>query len=50
MPAGKALELRKAYFAATSFNDAQVGRVLAALAATGLDKTTTVVLFGDHGV
>ncbi len=27
----------------------QVGRLLDALTATGLDKTTTVVLFGDHG-
>lgn len=49
MPPAKALELRKAYFAATSFNDAMVGQVLDALAATGLDKNTTVVLFGDHG-
>ncbi|MGC4073002.1 MAG: sulfatase [Nibricoccus sp.] len=42
-------ELRRGYYAATSFTDAQVGRVLAALAASGLEKNTIVVLFTDHG-
>ena len=37
------------YYASVSFVDAQVGRVLEALKETGLDKTTTVVLIGDHG-
>ena len=37
------------YYASVSFVDAQVGRVLDALKETGLDKTTTVVLIGDHG-
>ena len=40
---------RQAYFAAASFADAQIGKVLDALAATGLDKTTVVTLWGDHG-
>jgi iduronate 2-sulfatase len=49
MPAAKALELRRAYFAAVSFNDALVGQVLAALTASGFAGNTTVVLWGDHG-
>ncbi len=37
------------YYAATSYMDAQLGRVLAALEETGLAKNTIVVLWGDHG-
>ncbi|MDX1983042.1 MAG: sulfatase [Bryobacteraceae bacterium] len=37
------------YRAATSFMDAQIGRVLAALEETGRRRDTVVVLFGDHG-
>ena len=37
------------YLAATSYIDAQVGRVLAALDETGLAKNTLVILWGDHG-
>jgi len=37
------------YRAATSFMDAQVGRVLTALEETGQSSNTVVVLFGDHG-
>lgn len=37
------------YYASVSFADAQIGRVLDALKALGLDKNTTVVLIGDHG-
>jgi uncharacterized sulfatase len=37
------------YYAATSFMDAQVGKVLDALRATGLDRNTIVFLFGDQG-
>ena len=41
--------LVRAYLARTSFMDAQVGRVLAALEATGRAKDTIVVLWSDHG-
>jgi iduronate 2-sulfatase len=37
------------YHAAISYMDAQLGRVLDALDATGLAKNTIVVLWGDHG-
>lgn len=41
--------LRRGYYAATSFADAQIGRVLDALERTGLGKNTIVVVWGDHG-
>jgi iduronate 2-sulfatase len=37
------------YYAATSYVDAQFGKVLAALEATGLAAKTLVILWGDHG-
>jgi len=37
------------YLAAVSYIDAQVGRLLDALAETGLAQNTAVVLWGDHG-
>ncbi len=37
------------YYAAVSYMDAQVGRVLAALDATGLAERTIIVFWGDHG-
>lgn len=37
------------YYAATSYMDSQLGRVLDALDQTGLAKNTVVVLWGDHG-
>jgi iduronate 2-sulfatase len=37
------------YYAATSYMDAQLGKVMAALEETGLAKNTIVVLWGDHG-
>ena len=41
--------LVRAYLASISFVDAQVGRVLDALKANGLEKNTVVVLWSDHG-
>jgi iduronate 2-sulfatase len=49
MPRAKQVEIRKAYFSAVSYNDDVIGRVLKVLEETGLDKTTVVVMFGDHG-
>jgi len=44
------LELKKGYYACTSFVDAQVGLVLAKLKELDLDKNTIVVIWGDHGL
>jgi iduronate 2-sulfatase len=37
------------YYAATSYADAQIGKVLEALEANGFAENTIVVLWGDHG-
>ena len=42
-------QLIHGYYAATSYVDAQIGRVLDALDAEGLADNTIVVLWGDHG-
>jgi arylsulfatase A-like enzyme len=44
-----AREIRHAYFAAVSYVDAQIGKVLDALKAYGLHENTIVVVWGDHG-
>jgi iduronate 2-sulfatase len=41
--------LRHGYFACVSYVDAQIGRLLGKLHATGLDRNTIVVLWGDNG-
>lgn len=43
------LELRHGYYAATTYLDAQLGKVLAELEALGLANKTVVVFWSDHG-
>lgn len=45
----QARSLIHGYYAATSYMDAQVGRVLESLEKNGLASNTIVVLWGDHG-
>lgn len=47
--AAQAAEMRHGYFANISYLDAQVGRVLAALDASGVADRTIVVFLSDHG-
>lgn len=44
-----ARKLRHAYFAAVSYVDAQVGKVLDELERLGIAENTIIVLWGDHG-
>eukprot|EP00757_Euglenozoa_sp_SAG-D1_P013817 gene13817-563_t len=49
IPDAAALKARKAYYAATSGADDQVGRVIKAVTDAGLLNSTTFILHGDHG-
>lgn len=42
-------KVRHAYFAAVSYVDAQIGKVLNELDSLGLSENTIVILWGDHG-
>lgn len=42
-------ELKHGYYASVSFVDAQIGRLLQALEASGASQQTVVVLWSDHG-
>jgi iduronate 2-sulfatase len=44
-----AIEVRRHYAACVSYIDTQIGSILQQLKALGLDKNTTIVLWGDHG-
>lgn len=43
------IKLIHGYYAATSYIDAQIGKIVAKLKEKGLDKNTIIVLWGDHG-
>jgi uncharacterized sulfatase len=45
----QARECKLAYYAAISFVDAQIGRLLDAVHSLGLDKNTIIVFWSDHG-
>ena len=45
----KARDLIRAYYAAASYTDAQIGKVLHTLDLLGLRNKTVVVVWGDHG-
>ena len=49
LPEPFARECLHGYFAAISYVDAQVGRLIAALDETGLAKNTIIVFWSDHG-
>jgi arylsulfatase A-like enzyme len=44
-----ARKLRHGYMASVSYVDAQIGKLLDALRASGLERNTIVILWGDHG-
>lgn len=48
-PALEAREAMRGYYACIGYMDAQWGRVLDKLKATGADRNTIIVLWGDHG-
>jgi iduronate 2-sulfatase len=49
LPDAYARQLKHGYYAAVSYMDAQLGRVLDELDTLGLSENTIVVLWGDHG-
>ncbi|XP_076446036.1 iduronate 2-sulfatase-like [Babylonia areolata] len=49
LPSDFQLKVRQSYYAATSYVDAQVGKVLAALDGYGFANNTIIAFLGDHG-
>jgi iduronate 2-sulfatase len=49
VPPEKAAEVRHGYYAAASFTDAQIGRLIDALNKFGLRENTIICLWSDHG-
>ena len=43
------IDLIHGYYASTSFIDAQIGKIVDKLKATGLHENTIIVIWGDHG-
>ncbi|MCK5782433.1 MAG: sulfatase-like hydrolase/transferase, partial [Flavobacteriales bacterium] len=49
IPEKQQRQLIHGYYAATSYVDAQVGKLITELKKEGLDKNTIIILWGDHG-
>jgi len=49
IPDEEVQRLRRGYYAAMTYTDAQIGRVLRALEKDGLHRNTDIVLWADHG-
>jgi iduronate 2-sulfatase len=49
LPEAYARQMKHGYYAAVSYMDAQLGRVLDEIDTLGLRDTTIVILWGDHG-
>lgn len=49
VPDNDARDLIRGYYSATSYTDAQLGRVVAELEKLGLRNRTIIILWGDHG-
>ena len=49
LPEGYARQLKHGYYAAVSYMDAQLGRVVDELDKLGLRENTVIILWGDHG-
>jgi len=49
LPANVTKALRRAYYAAVSFTDANIGKVLDALEENGFENDTVITFWGDHG-
>ena len=49
IPGQSARQLKHGYYAAASYTDAQIGKVLDELERLGLTRNTVIVLWGDHG-
>ena len=49
IPPDQAHQLKHGYYAAVSYTDAQIGKVLDELDRLGLRENTIIVLWGDHG-
>lgn len=49
IPKGHAMEMRRAYYAAVSFVDSEVGKVMNALTSGPFALNTIVAFWGDHG-
>lgn len=49
LPNATILELRRAYYSAVSYTDYNIGRVMKSLSDNGLDDSTIILFWGDHG-